>query len=109
MAPTTSFLSFLSSEASYSFNALTVSAHVAAIFFCFKYLRALYYHILGLEKIKDYLVGGKFDLYTDCRAIRWLRESKNDSSKLFRWSLRLSEFDANVIHIQGKRSEERRV
>ena len=58
--------------------------------------------ILGLEKIKDYLVGGKFDLYTDCRAIRWLRESKNDSSKLFRWSLRLSEFDANVIHIPGK-------
>jgi hypothetical protein len=57
--------------------------------------------ILGLEKMKDFLKGGKFDLFTDCRAIKWLRESKNDSSKLFRWAARLSEFDMEIHHVSG--------
>jgi len=58
--------------------------------------------IRSLEKFKDFLVGGKTKLITDCRALKWLRQSVNSSAKLFRWSLRLSEFDLEIIHKPGK-------
>ena len=58
--------------------------------------------ILGLEKVKDFLIGGCFNLFTDCRAIKWIRESKNDSPKLFRWAERLAQFDMKIHHIAGK-------
>ena len=58
--------------------------------------------ILGLEKVRDYLIGAPFHLYTDCKAISWIRESKNESPKLFRWAERLAQFDMNIHHIPGK-------
>jgi hypothetical protein len=57
--------------------------------------------ILGLEKWHDYLAGGKNVLITDCRGLEWLRKSANATPKLFRWSLRLTEFDLDVIHKPG--------
>ena len=62
--------------------------------------------ILALEKWKNYLVGGKAELFCDCRALKWLAESQNSSSKLWRWAMRLTEFDVKVTHIPGREMED---
>jgi hypothetical protein len=62
--------------------------------------------ILALEKWKNYLVGGKAELFCDCRALKWLAESQNSSSKLWRWAMRLTEFDVHITHTPGKQMED---
>jgi hypothetical protein len=62
--------------------------------------------ILSLERWKNYLLGGRVDLLCDCRALKWLAESQNSSSKLWRWSMRLTEFDVNIIHVPGRNMED---
>ena len=62
--------------------------------------------ILAIEKWKNYLLGGKADLLCDCRALKWLTESQSSSSKLWRWAMRLTEFDVNVIHVPGRNMQD---
>lgn len=59
--------------------------------------------IFATKQFRCYLYGRKFTLHTDHAALRWLLNLKDPSSRLTRWSLRLAEFDYEVIHKPGKK------
>ena len=54
--------------------------------------------ISTLRNWKHYLLGKRFLLITDNRALTFLHKMKETNSKLFRWSLDLQEFDMEVKH-----------
>ena len=56
----------------------------------------------ALEHFRIYLEGAQVSLVTDCAAIRWIKSNKDTSSRLFRWTLRLSTFTFTVTHRAGK-------
>ena len=58
-----------------------------------------------METFKRYLIGKKFLLRTDHKAIKYLRETKNENSRLFRWSLKLSEYDFDIHYIEGRENQ----
>ena len=45
---------------------------------------------------RPYLAGRSFALVTDCSALTWLFRSRDLDPKLYRWSLRLAEFDMTM-------------
>ena len=55
----------------------------------------------ALEHFRHYLEGTDVTVITDCAAIRWIRSNKDTSSRLFRWTLRLSTFTFTVHHRAG--------
>ena len=55
-----------------------------------------------VEYFRPYFLDRKFDLVTDHANLKWLMESKFESGKLARWSMRLSCFDFNIIVKSGK-------
>ncbi|KAK3101592.1 hypothetical protein FSP39_004699 [Pinctada imbricata] len=57
--------------------------------------------VRGVEAYRPYLVGGKFTIYTDHRALVWLKTAKN-TGRLERWALKLQEYDFEIIHRAGK-------
>ena len=59
--------------------------------------------IFATKQFRSYLYGHRFVLYTDHSALRWLLNLKDPSSRLTRWSLRLAEFDYEIIHKPGKK------
>lgn len=58
--------------------------------------------INSVEHFRPYLYGKKFIIYTDHRALQWLFNCKNPSSKLVRWRLRLSEYDYEIKYKPGR-------
>jgi len=54
------------------------------------------------EKFRPFLEGTHFTLRTDAAALTWLRNLKNPSGRLGRWSLTLQELDFDVEHIRGR-------
>ena len=59
--------------------------------------------IFATKQFRCYLYGYKFTLQTDHSALRWLLNLKDPSSRLTRWSLRLAEFDYEIIHRPGSK------
>lgn len=57
--------------------------------------------VKGVEAYRPYLVGGKFTIYTDHRALVWLKSAKH-TGRLERWALKLQEYDFEIIHRPGK-------
>ena len=47
----------------------------------------------AVAHFRPYLAGKPFTLVTDCSALTWLFRSRDLDPKLYRWSLRLGEFD----------------
>ena len=61
----------------------------------------------ALEFWHHYLYGKKFMIYTDHHALRWLKSIKNPNSRLFNWSLKLSQYHYQEIkYIPGKQNLE---
>ena len=54
-----------------------------------------------LEKLRIYLLGIKFKIYTDCKAFYYTMKTKNLNSKVARWALLLEEYNCEVIHRSG--------
>lgn len=54
------------------------------------------------DYFKQFLLGKKFTLNTDHKALKYLKESKNLNSRMLRWSLKLQDFDFDIEYIPGK-------
>src|ERR1700730_1192689 len=55
-----------------------------------------------LQKLRKYLFGNSFTLYTDSNAIKWLFTKKDVNAKHSRYILLLQDFPCKVIHVPGK-------
>ncbi|KRH93398.1 pol polyprotein [Pseudoloma neurophilia] len=58
--------------------------------------------IKGVEKFRPYLIGRKFTLHTDHKALQFLWTTKNFNARLLRWALKLQEYSFDVVHIPGE-------
>jgi hypothetical protein len=54
--------------------------------------------IFATKQFRCYLYGRKFTVYTDHRALKWLLNLQDPSSRLTRWAIKLSEYDFAVEH-----------
>lgn len=59
--------------------------------------------IEALKKFRNYLLGSKFTIVTDCAAFQATLNKKELAPKLARWALFLEEFDYEVIHRPGSK------
>lgn len=58
--------------------------------------------VFAVTKFRIYLVGGKFELITDHRALTFLNSTYFQNARLMRWSLLLQQYDFEVKHCKGK-------
>lgn len=56
----------------------------------------------SVEKYRPYLYGRTFTIFTDHKALQWLFNCKNPSSKLVRWRLRLNEYQYVIKYKPGR-------
>ena len=59
--------------------------------------------LFATKQFRCYIYGRKFTVYTDHRALKWLLNLQDPSSRLTRWAIMLSEFDYTVEHRPGTR------
>ncbi|GFT40407.1 transposon Tf2-9 polyprotein [Trichonephila clavipes] len=58
--------------------------------------------IESLKKFRNYLVGNKFIIVTDCSAFQKTMSKKQLTPKIARWALFLEDFNYKIIHRPGK-------
>ncbi|GFU61760.1 retrovirus-related Pol polyprotein from transposon 17.6 [Trichonephila clavipes] len=54
----------------------------------------------ALDKFHCYLHGSKFTIHTDHAALQWLKSVKHLTGRLFRWSLKLSQYEYSIVYIK---------
>jgi len=54
--------------------------------------------VFAFEKLRSYLVGSKFTVYTDHATLRHLYAKKDTKPRLLRWILLLQEFDKEIVN-----------
>jgi hypothetical protein len=57
--------------------------------------------LFATKQFRCYLYGRKFTVHTDHRALKWLLNLQDPSSRLTRWAVKLSEYDFIVEHRPG--------
>ena len=57
---------------------------------------------LATHAFRVYLLGRKFVVQTDHRALEWLHRLKDNNARLTRWSLALQPYDFRVCYRTGK-------
>ena len=58
-----------------------------------------------MKRLRKYLPGNKFKIQTDHRALVWLHNVKDPSSKWLRWRLRMEEYDYDIEYVKGKENK----
>lgn len=58
--------------------------------------------IKAFEHFKYYLIGRKFILRSDHKALEYLSTTKNENSRLLRWSLKMQEYKYDFEYIKGE-------
>lgn len=58
--------------------------------------------LYALEQFRMYVEGQKCNIITDHASLQWFYKLKNPTGRLARWSIRLSQFDFNIMHRKGK-------
>ena len=58
--------------------------------------------VKACEHYRFYLVGKEFDLETDHKALAYMKQCVNPTSRLLRWSLKLQEFAFKIKYIKGE-------
>ena len=61
--------------------------------------------VWAVDRFRPYLESGKFMLFTDNAALRWLQQARCTNSKLTRWALQLGAFDFEIRHVPGVENE----
>ena len=56
----------------------------------------------SITKFHHYLYSEKFTVFTDHAALQWLKTIKKPSGRLFRWSMKLSQYEFEIRHISGR-------
>ena len=64
--------------------------------------KELFAIMFALKTFRPYLYGQKFTLFTDHRPLQWLFSLKDPNSKLYRWRLKLSDFNFTIVYKPGK-------
>ena len=57
--------------------------------------------LFAVKQFRSYLYGRKFVVHTDHRALKWLLNLQDPSSRLTRWAVKLSEYDYVIEHHPG--------
>ena len=57
--------------------------------------------LFALKTFRPYVYGRRFTLYTDHRPLQWLFGIKDCSSKLFRWRMKLADYDFVIKYKPG--------
>ena len=52
-----------------------------------------------------YVYGRKATIYTDHKALKWLRDIKHPNGKLTRWILKLEEYDYTIEHLPNTKMQ----
>ncbi|GFU97835.1 retrovirus-related Pol polyprotein from transposon 297 [Trichonephila clavipes] len=60
----------------------------------------------SLDKFHCYLHGSHFTVHTDPNALVWLKNFKNSTGRLFRWSLKVSMYDFDIKYKKGRTNVE---
>ena len=60
--------------------------------------------ISGMKAFKHYLKTNTFTVFTDHKALQWIQNLKDPSSRLGRWVLRMQEFNFEIVHRDGKKN-----
>lgn len=58
--------------------------------------------VKAFEHFRPYLLGRKFLVRTDHKALKYLFTTKNTKARMFRWILLLQEFDFEIEYLKGK-------
>lgn len=58
--------------------------------------------LFAVEKWRPYIEGTKFTVVTDHHSLKWLHKIKDPIGRIARWSVRLQQYDFEVIHRPGK-------
>ena len=58
--------------------------------------------LFGVKRFSTYLIGKKFTIISDHKALTWLYKAKEWNPRLHRWSLYLQEFSYQIQHCSGK-------
>lgn len=59
--------------------------------------------IRAIKKLRVYLVGLKFIIYTDCKAFEQTMNKKDLCARIARWALFLQDYDCEIRHRNGSR------
>jgi hypothetical protein len=60
--------------------------------------------VWACKHFRPYLLGRKFQIFTDHKALQWIFNVKDSSSRLLRWKLSLEEFEYEVKYKPGKQN-----
>ncbi len=61
--------------------------------------------IWALEHFRPYIEGLHVTIFTDHSGLKWLMSRPNPTGRLARWSLRLQDFDFDIVHKPGSRNK----
>lgn len=57
--------------------------------------------VWSIRKFRNYLLGRKFTLVTDCRPLKWLYSLKDPQSRLFRYKAEIENYEFTVVYREG--------
>jgi hypothetical protein len=60
--------------------------------------------VWACKHFRPYLIGRKFQIVTDHKAITWIFNVRDPSSRLMRWKLLLEEYNYEIQYRAGKRN-----
>lgn len=58
--------------------------------------------VWATKYFRPYLFGRKFKIVTDHKPLQWIMNSKETSSRVTRWKLKLSEYNFDIVYKPGK-------